>query len=294
MLNRQTEQSMKPEEGSHLKDYLTAVELQELTLLVGSRKGLQIYLGMERKPFDELWKKHSLMAPTDYVRSLTLEMISSTLLEVGSIEKLSTHYGVSSSFLKSHLQSVTSTLSPPPSKSISTDGEWLVTRYKSVRLAARMSGFTEGQIRKFVKERKLEHLLKYDFSNHNNAKGRRAETYWASLHGDKILEDCNVTQGSQADYDYVHSELGKVNVKSSKAHRYTAKTRKDNPWYWKVSSTGLHKASTIALVLYDSRMQQPLHVFELPVTEEMAKASSIRLQIVKGKLVMHLTDKDAE
>jgi hypothetical protein len=172
----------------------------------------------------------------------------------------------------------------------------LIQRYGSVRLTARMTGLSEGEIRKFIKERKLEHLLKYDFSNHNNAKGRRAETYWASLEGEKVLEDCNVTQGSQADYDYLHKTLGKVNVKSSKAHRYTAKSRKGNPYFWKVSSSGLHKADTMALVLYDSKMQNPLHIYNVAVTPAMIKSSTMRIQVTKGKLEITCTagKEDAE
>lgn len=263
-----------------MQDRLSSQELQELTLLVGSRKGLLTYLGMERKAFDLMWTQKGLLAPTEYVRSLPQATIVSTLTRLGSFAKVAEHYGVSESFLKGQLS--LTTLSPLPSRMCAENLE----KYGSVRLMARCTGFSEGEVRKFVKANKLEHLLRYDFSNHNNAKGRRAETFWASLHGDKILEDCNVTQGSQADYDYVHSVLGKVNVKSSKAHRYTAQTRKDNPWYWKFSTRSLEKADTVALVLYDSKMQNPLHSYDLKVTPEMLTSTSMRCQIVRGKLLM--------
>lgn len=267
---------------NHMKDQLSPKELQELTLLVGSRKGLLTYLGMERKAFDILWKVADLRTPVEYVRGLTLNQMKSTLIEVGSIEKLAEYYGVSTSFLKSHLTTLRCFTAPD----MTLLSESNLQKYGSVRLMARITGHSEGNVRKYVKANKLEHLLRYDFSHHNNAKGRRAETYWASLHEGKILEDCNVTQGSQADYDYVHSVLGKVNVKSSKAHRYTAKTRKDNPWYWKFSTKSLEKADTVALVLMDSKMQNPLHTYDLKVTPEMLTSTSMRCQIVKGQLQM--------
>lgn len=218
------------------------------------------------------------MTPTEWVRIQTRDQISSRLIKEGSIDGAAKYYGVSPSFLKSILGPGFSTIEEKP---VTAE---LVERYGSVRLTARMTGVTEGRVRAFVKANKLEPLLKYDFSNHNNGKGRRAEVYWASLEGEKVTEDCNVTMGSQADYDFVHSDLGKVNVKSSKAYRYTAKTRAKNPYYWKFSAKSLEKADSVALVLYDSKMQSPLHVFNLKVTPDMLRCSSFRGQMVKGKL----------
>lgn len=255
---------------------LTAMELQELTLMVGSRSGLQTYLGMERKEFETLWKANQLISPTDYLRGQTKDQIFYHLIDKGSIAGAAKHYGVSDSFLKS----VVKQFSMIPATTVPLS-EALIARYGSVRLTARMSGHSEGRVRLFVKAQKLERLLKYDFSNHNNGKGRRAETHWASLDPENVIEDCNVTQGSQADYDYVHKIHGKVNVKSSAAHRFTAQTRKANPFYWKFSSKSLEKADTVALVLYDSKMQEPLHVFNLKVVPEMLKCGSFRAQVIK-------------
>lgn len=263
-----------------LKDVLNREELQELTLMVGSRKALQTYLGMERREFEALWKLHNLLSPTDLVRSLTRDQILSSLIDLGSTAKVSERYGVSESFMKG----VIGAAKPKATIALSTA---LLERYQSIRLTARMTGYTEGQVRKWVKEAKCEHLMKYDFSDHNNAKGRRAETHWASLEGDKVLEDCNVTQGSQHPWDYVHTEYGKVNVKSSKAYRYTAKTRKAHPFYWKLSCTGLENADTCACVLMDGQSRHVLHVFNIPAAEVLAVASStVKIQILKGRYVL--------
>jgi len=148
-----------------------------------------------------------------------------------------------------------------------------------------MTKFSESDVRRVVKAEKLEHLLRYDFSNHNNAKGRRAETYWSSLEGERVLEDCNVTQGSQADFDFRHTDYGRVNVKSSKAYKYTSGTRKGNPLYWKISTSGLQKADYVGIVLYDTGRRNPLHVFNVKVHPRMLACSTFRVQIKDGKLV---------
>lgn len=213
----------------------------------------------------------------------TKDQIFYHLIEKGSTLAAAKHYGVSESFLKSVL--VKYGMHTP--KHQIPLSESLIARYGSVRLTARMTGHTEGRVRLFVKANKLERLLKYDFSNHNNGKGRRAETYWASLDPGNVIEDCNVTQGSQADYDFVHATHGKVNVKSSAAHRFTAQTRKANPFYWKISVTGLDKADTCACVLYDASFKNVMHVFNIPAKEVLRYgASSVRIQVVKGDICL--------
>lgn len=217
------------------------------------------------------------MTPTDWLRTQTRDQISSRLIKEGSISGAARYYGVSDSFLKSILGPDLNLIEEKPITMESLE------RYGSVRLTARMAGVSEGRVRAFVKANKLERLLKYDFSNHNNGKGRRAETHWASIEGDQILEDCNVTHGSQHDYDYVHKTLGKVNVKSSKAYKYTAKTRAKNPYHWKLSVTGLGKADTCACVLLDTQFKNVLHIFNIPAAEVLRfGSSSVTLQVTKG------------
>lgn len=197
------------------------------------------------------------------------------MIRRGSTAKTAIYLGVSDSFMKSVLSH-----HYPSEDNQGVITSEVIERYGSVRLAARILGRTESEVRGFVKSHALDHLLRYDFSNHNNAKGRRAELYWASLDPGNILEDMNVTQGSQADYDFKHAVLGRVNVKSSAAHRYKAKTRRDNPLFWKISSKSLEKCDYVAIVLYDAKMVTPLHVFDLPVVPEMLQSTSIRMRIV--------------
>lgn len=211
------------------------------------------------------------------------------LSRYGSSREMAAHYGVSESFIRN-------LFAPHQEKpDILSDEEMirLIERYGSVRLTARMTKLKEGVIRRFVMLKRIEHLLRYDFSNHNNAKGRRAELYWASLQKEgEVLEDMNLTQGPLADWDFTHKTLGMVNVKSSKAHRYTAKTRRDNPLFWTFSSGGLRKADTVALVLYDERMLNPLYSFDLPVVDAMMASTSFRVRVTRGVLEVQYTERE--
>lgn len=234
-------------------------ELQTLTQMLGSRKALQTYLGMERKEFDTYWAANNLLAPTEKVRRTTTEVLTSEVILRGSTRAAAEFMGVSDSFLKTLLKERLG-LTTKAASSSADEIERSVKRYGSVKFASRVMGLPDAIVRKVVKDRKLEKHLSYEISDHNNGKGRRAELYWAELEGDKILKDMNIEDGSQAPYDFEHSTYGRVNVKSSSAHRYRAKSRSGNPTYWKFSIKGHEAADHFAFVCYDDKHRNPMHV----------------------------------
>jgi len=130
-------------------------------------------------------------------------------------------------------------------------------RYRSVRFVARMLGTTESKVRKTVAAAGIEvaSLIDYSTGDHSNAKGRRAELDFADLRGDKIICDLNLMMGSQAKYDFDDSELKRVNVKSACRQKYKAKTRKEDPYFWKWSTRGAKECDCFVILCYDEGMQ---------------------------------------
>lgn len=238
---------------------LTTEELQEIVLMTKSKKGLGTYLNMEQKDLNILWKKHLLKAPTEYVRGMTYEMLLQKLKEWGSLGHLARHYGVSPA-------TIGKILGRPEREDLTKEQLIdLLRRYKSIRLTTRMFNlkttglrYKESEIRKKAEEHQIDlsELLDWTFTGHPSGKGRRAELDFAKMRGERILEDCNKTQGSQATTDYVDSELGRVNVKSSARYKYKAQTRKDAPHYWKFSLSSIDHSDVVACMAYDDSMRK--------------------------------------
>lgn len=233
-------------------------ESQELVLMVGGKKAFATYYGLDPKEADVLWKAHGLKVPVDWVRAQEMDWLWGEVVRKGSIREVAKHYRVSSSFLKRHLLGDVPEVAEVLQRWVIEDA---LRKYKSFRLAARMlsrhksyAKVTEASLRKRAVELGVDvpDLLDWMFSNHANAKGRRAEMEFARIRGDKILEDLNKTQGSQASSDFVDAELGRVNVKSSKTYRLKAKTRRGDPYYGKFSTSAIEKSDHVALMLYDS------------------------------------------
>ena len=231
-------------------------ELQELVFMVRSKKEMARYLGISRSELDQLFTSNGLLMPTDYLRELPASLREAKLAEFGSTKRMGDYYGVSDSFLRSLLPCGV------PKTDLDWDEETLrdaIIKYGSVRLAARCTGTTESQIRRRAKDLGVElaPLLDYATGDNANAKGRRAELEWKELRAKEgvTVGDMNTEAGSQAAYDFNDPILGKVNVKSSRCHKYVARTRADNPWYWKFSTRGAEAADAFVLMFYDREMQ---------------------------------------
>lgn len=238
------------------QDTMTQQEHQELVLMLGSKKGWQTYLGLEEKQARLIWTSQSLRAPAEYVRSVDLEELSTRVLSLGH-KKAAIHYGLSESALRSILKErgLAEKVNKPEFEK--DELELHLRHYRSVRFAARMLGTTESWIRQEAARHDIDAKLLIDWSvgNNANAKGRRAEQEFARLRGAKITKDMNLTDGSQADYDFEDEELGRVNVKSSSQYRYKAQTRKASPNFWKFSMNGCEKCDHLVLMCYDEKME---------------------------------------
>lgn len=225
---------------------------------------------------------------------MTLEDLHRLLGKYASTKKAAEQMGVSDSLFKRVLQDKVGRQEAAPAPSVDLV-KFALERYQSVKFAARMLMIKESYIRKMAETQKwnLATMVRYDLSTHNNAKGRRAELYWASTRGSSILEDCNITEGSQAEIDFIDFELGRVNVKSSKRYSFRAQTRKANPHYWKYSAKGLDYATTLAAVGYDEQMEDVVfHAnFEIDKYPQLRSINTFTIQLVNGQAVLSTEDK---
>jgi len=244
---------------------LLPTEHQQLVLMTGSKKGWQTYLGLDDRTARSIWTELNLKAPAAYVRDLEVERLSAKVLALGH-KKAAEHYGLSESGLKSILKERYLTDHP---KKDGYDKQTLTDRlayYKSVRFMARMENTTESWIREEAKRLDVDAKLLIDYSqgNNSNAKGRRAEQDWTKMRGVATLNDLNLSEGSQAPYDFDDQHLGRINVKSSRQYKYKASTRKASPHFWKASLNAAEKCDNLVILCYDDKMEILLGIHVLP------------------------------
>lgn len=252
--------------------------------MTGSKKAFGTYLGLDAKGLNKIWKEQRLLSPLEFLRGRTLEFLKEELLRWGSTKKMASRFGVSDAALRACLcekQKGMIAEKLEPSKEVV---EKYLGDYKSIKFAFRMMERyydvkSEADLRQLAVGFGLDlsQLLDWTFSNHANAKGRRAELEFAKIRGDLILEDCNMTQGSQADYDFLDKELGKVNVKSSRLYKMKARTRKADPYYGKWSTSGLEKADTVVCMLYDEAGRKLLGVKSLKAQDVLGLGKTFTL-----------------
>lgn len=230
---------------------LNPTEHQELVLMTGSKKAWQTYLGLDDRTARSKWIELKLLAPAQYVRACPREELADRVLTHGH-DKAAAQFGLSKSGLISILRErglASGTVKPEYDSTTLTDK---LTYYGSVRFAARMLGTTESWLRQEAARLDVDARLLIDYSvgNNANAKGRRAEQDYAKMRGSNVIRDLNLTQGSQAEYDFDDAQLGRVNVKSSRQYSYKASTRKDAPDFWKVSLNASEKCDKLVCMCY--------------------------------------------
>lgn len=233
---------------------LTPKEHQELVLMTGSKKAWQTYLGLDDKTARSKWIELQLQAPGAYARSCPADELTHRVLSLGH-DKAAAQFGMSKSGLIAILRErglATPVNKPAMSEEQLTD---MLTTYGSVRFAARILDIPESWLRQEAARLDIDARLLIDYSigNNANAKGRRAEQDFAKLRGSNITRDLNLTEGSQADYDFDDKLLGRVNVKSSRQYSYKASTRKDAPDFWKVSLNASEKCDRLVCMCYDEK-----------------------------------------
>jgi len=201
------------------------------------------------------------------------------------VKQAAKHLGVSEGFLVSRLRSRVKYRNPPDITWDEDECRDMFERYGSVRFVARMHGATESQVRKAVAALGIEiaTLIDYSTGDHSNAKGRRAELDFGEMRGIHIVADKNLVEGSQADYDFDDAELGRVNVKSACRQKYKAKTRVDDPHFWKWSTRGAANCDCFAILCYDEGMQSLIGYTIIETRGKTFKKSEL-LQI--GNLIL--------
>lgn len=244
---------------------LNPQEYQELLLMVGSKKALGTYLGMEPKQLEVLWTQNQLKTPISWIRDQSREKRLELLAEVGSLKKLAERLGCSEASLRPIYLG-------EPKRELNWELDFLLEqfeRYRSVRFVAHMHKVTENLVRKEVERHELEipDLIDYSVGSNSNAKGRRAELAYAELRGVRILADRNKLDGSQALYDFDDTEFGKVNVKSSRQYSYRAQCRQNAPDFWKISTSGFWSADHLVALCYDKKMLNLVGVYKIPAAE---------------------------
>lgn len=234
---------------------LTKPEHQQLVFLSGSRTNWRIYMGLNEPDGDKLWNKLGLQAPVEYIRAQTQSWLHKILAEHGSYQKAADHYGVSASFLKSRF--ATDRTDTPTNEMI----VGAVKRFKSIAFAARMLNarpnykkLSPAAIRKACVAAGEDPalLVDYAFSNHEAGKGRRAELDFLAIREKQEIQadDMNLIEGSQAEYDVLDQKLGRVNVKSSRAHRFKARSR-GKQRFWKFSAHGKENCDVLICMCYE-------------------------------------------
>lgn len=258
---------------------LTSAEMQKLVLMLGSKKALGTYLGLDTKQTSSIWIEHGLQTPLNWLRdqdrTTQLEMLASA----GSLKVLAKRLAVSETALRPIYIG-------EPKRSLDWTVEFLleqIGRYKSIRLVAHINDVNESLVRKCADEHNVElaELVDYSFGGNSNSKGRRAELEYAALRGDSILEDKNITEGSQANYDFDDAGLQRVNVKSSRQYSFRAMTRRESPDYWKFSTSGWQTADHLVCLCYDEKMNTLVGIY---VIEAARSAHSKTITIGRSEL----------
>jgi hypothetical protein len=232
---------------------LTDIDYQKLVLMVGSKKALGTYLGLDPKQTDELWRDKNLMSPLTWIKSQDRTTQLEMLAKKGSLAKLADYCGCSEAALRPIFMG-------EPVRELDWTEEFLLEQfdtYRSVRLVAHVNDVNDSLVRKCVEKYELEltDLIDYSVGANSVNKGRRAELEFARLRGSLVTEDKNLTCGSQADYDFDDAVLGRVNVKSSRQYSYRAQTRKGDPLFWKISGKATN-CDTIVAMCYDKGMEK--------------------------------------
>lgn len=233
---------------------MTREELQQALLHFG--RNFHVFLGCTYSKSREVIKQHGLLNPTEYVRQLNEHGILQLLRAHGSWKRAAEWLSVSESFLKAYVGNELILEEPKILEIENFEDE--ITRIGSVSLYARLKGVKESAIRKYAKEKGIElsKLIRYENTGFENAKGRKAELYFAEQRSSNIEKDMNL-ECSQAPYDFEDSVYGRVDVKSSKRHLYRSKKRSSYREYWKFAVDGL-ECDTVAFVAMDEVYEKPI------------------------------------
>jgi len=146
---------------------LTKDEFQQLVLMLGSKKELGTYLGLDAKATDLLWQNQGLKTPLTWLRDQSREAQLELLAKHGSLKKLAAAIGCSDSALRPLYMG-------DPKRALDWPLDFLLDqfeRYRSVRFIAHLHGVNESLVRKEVERHELEiaDLIAEALSNRSDA-----------------------------------------------------------------------------------------------------------------------------
>lgn len=264
-----------------LHEKLTRRELQQVMLEAKSVKHFQEILGLNSLEAKSVIEQNLILSPTSYVRSLLDSELIYMLLCVGSFDELAKKLGVSAAFIKQHLRGGAKAQTKQFTKEYLEEE---LTRVGSVRLLARFNGVSEAEIRTQATALGVNPNVLIDLksSNLSTGKGARAEAHYAALRKEKIVKDMNVEDHSKAPFDFQDLDYGRVNVKSSAADRFKAKSRKKQR-FWKFSTRGVDNADNFALVFYDRKYEEVFAVVIIS-TEKVKEYGTSTITITQDEL----------
>ena len=232
-------------------------ELQGIVCMTGSKKAFGIYLGVEGRELEQLWKKGELKSPTQYLWSLSANDLMKLTFRLGSWRKAAEYLGVSDTTYKKRVMEKYGA-AILPREGWEDEVEELLKKYGTIKFTARVLRVSEKEIRGWMERhgKSTLEVLGTPDSKYSADKGRRAELHAMAWRGDNVIEDLNVTQGTHASADFLDKQLCRVNVKSSREFKYKSQSRK-GVRYWKFSTAGLDNCDTVLLVLYDKNGENP-------------------------------------
>jgi len=211
-------------------------------------------------------KQHGLLKPTDFVSAMDPLQITAEVTRLGSRKNFAKQYSISTSYLKGVLKTkgVILDCAPIP-EDFDLSGE--LARLGSVIVLCRVYNFKESELRKFAdaKEIKVSKHTNYKGTRHSNARGRRGELEYAKIRGDMITKDMNEEDKPQAGWDFEDKSYSKVNVKASQRHRFKAKTREHDPYYYKISTESVEKCDYVAIMCMSRECKTLNFWFLVPV-----------------------------
>lgn len=215
---------------------ITIQEAQHLVFHLRSMEKVYSFLECTPKEFKEAYP--CVLPPVAYVKGIFWAEFLNILSGMGSLEKMADYYGVSESFLKTLHKAHMETAGSAKNKVTLEQAVDLLKRVKNISVTAGILHLKESQLKNLFKEAGFEWLeyIQIGHSDSSAERGRKAELAWKAVRGSSILEDMNLVN-SQSPWDFVDSELGKVDCKAAPFRPYTSKSREgEGCWNFRLAN----------------------------------------------------------
>lgn len=246
-------------------------ELQSLVFYFRSMDKLRVYLEMDSKTFKATCLENGVVPAPEYIRKLSLEELKDQVALYRSVDGLAKYYGVSGSLVNTIL--IEKGLAKPTQDLSRFDETLMVselTRVGNLSIMAHLNGVSESALRNKCKDLGVEPLdfVQIGHSNSTTERGRKAELLWKQTRGECILEDMNLVD-PHSEHDFVDSEIGKVDVKSSPLRMYKTKSRQGHG-FWNIRLCNLTPGVKIVVALMNEDLTELVHWAVLDTVPEQS------------------------